>query len=44
MTYLYLFVYLKMPLEFIKSNKVRDFLLTDGFTFRLEKTVEMKKR
>ena len=32
-----------MPLEFIKSNKGRDFLLADGFTFLFEKTGKMKK-
>ena len=32
-----------MPLEFIKSKKGRGFFLAGGFSFRLEKTVKMKK-
>ena len=30
----------RMPLEFVKSNKGRDLLLVDGYTFRYEKTIK----
>jgi len=32
-----------MPLEFIKSNKGRDLLLVEGYTFRREKEIKGKK-
>ena len=32
----------RMPLEFVKSNKGRDLLLVDGYTFRYEKTIKEK--
>jgi len=37
------YLILIMPHEFIKSNKGRDFLLADGFTFPFEKAVKVKK-
>ena len=37
------FIFLTMPLEFVKSNKGRDLLLVDGFTFRFEKGIKEKK-